>query len=153
MENKKLITRRGWQALKEKLAKLEKKRPALVERLEHARSMGDLSENSDYQNAREELEFLDQQINEIKAAIASSKVVENGLNAKRVVEVGSQVEVVSDGRKMTFSIVGEMESDPLSGKISDASPLGKALLGKKPGDIVTVNTPAGEKEYRVVALK
>jgi len=153
MEDKKLITRRGWQALKEKLAKLESKRPALVERLEHARSMGDLSENSDYQNAREELEFLDRQINEIKEAIAGSKVVENGLSAKRIVEVGSQVEVTLEGKRMVFSIVGEMESDPLSGKISDASPLGKALLGKKPGDVIVVNTPAGEKEYRIVALK
>jgi len=149
----KLITKGGFENLQKKLAKLEGKRPYLVERLEHARSMGDLSENNEYHSAKEDLEFLDRQIREIKEIITHSQVVQDHKDNHSRVSVGCRVKVVDgNGKQIVFIIVGDHESDPLKGKISYSSPLGKALFEKRVGEKVTVKMPKGTTHYKIVAI-
>ena len=148
----KLITKEGFENLQKKLAKLEGKRLHAVDRLEHARSMGDLSENSEYHIAKEDLEFLDRQIEEIREAIAHSRIVQNHKGCSQV-SVDCRVKVATDdGKQIAFLIVGDYESDPLKGKISYSSPLGKALFEKRVGERVTVRTPKGTTHYKIVAI-
>ena len=154
LDNKvKLITKEGFENLQKKLVKLEGKRPYSVDRLEHARSMGDLSENSEYHSAKEDLEFLDRQIGEMKEAIAHTRIAQNHRGNYLQVSVGCQVKVTTDnGKQIVFMIVGDHESDPLKGKISYSSPLGKALFEKRVGEKVTVETPKGIIHYKIVAI-
>ena len=131
MEKQIQLTSKGLEALKKELEELLKvKRPALVDRLSNARAQGDLSENSDYQNAKEELEFLEGRIEELESVIKNSKVVKDTDNGNNV-GVGTKVTVRVNGVKNTFEIVGEWEADLEHKKISHASPLGSALVGKK----------------------
>lgn len=148
------VTQVGFEALKKELEELTKvKRPALVDRLERARQEGDLSENSDYINAREELEFLDGRIDEIKEVIENAEVVSSsGGNGNRV-DIGTSVVVQTNGTKNEFHIVGEWEADPMARKISHESPLGKQLVGKKVGEEVEVEAPAGKLVYKILDIK
>lgn len=146
------LTEKGFEALKKELEQLLKvKRPALVDRLSNARSQGDLSENSDYQNAKEELEFLEGRIEELQLVIKNAKVVKDTNNGKNV-GVGTKVTVRVNGVKNTFEIVGEWEADMTNKKISHASPLGSALVGKKIGEKFEVEAPVGKILYEVVAI-
>ena len=146
------LTEKGLEALKKELEQLLKvKRPALVDRLSNARSQGDLSENSDYQNAKEELEFLEGRIEELQLVIKNAKVVKDTNNGKNV-GVGTKVTVRVNGVKNTFEIVGEWEADMANKKISHASPLGSALVGKKIGEKFEVEAPVGKILYEVVAI-
>ncbi|PIS15312.1 transcription elongation factor GreA [Candidatus Shapirobacteria bacterium CG09_land_8_20_14_0_10_38_17] len=147
-----LITKEGFENLRKKLLKLEDKRPYLVDRLEHARSMGDLAENSEYHSAKEDLEFLDRQIDESREAITHLRVAQNRNDHSRVL-LGCRVKVVADdGKQIVFMIVGDYESDPLKGKISYSSPLGKALFEKRVGDKAMVKTPNGIVHYKILAI-
>jgi len=146
------LTEKGLEALKKELERLLKvKRPALVDRLSNARSQGDLSENSDYQNAKEELEFLQGRIEELQLVIKNAKVVKDTNNGNNV-GVGTKVTVRVNGIKNTFEIVGEWEADMTNKKISHASPLGSALVGKKVGEKFEVEAPVGKILYEVVAI-
>lgn len=146
------LTEKGFEALKKELGELLKvKRPALVDRLSNARSQGDLSENSDYQNAKEELEFLEGRIEELQLVIKNAKVVKDTNNGNNV-GVGTKVTVRVNGVKNTFEIVGEWEADMANKKISHASPLGSALVGKKVGEKFEVEAPVGKILYEVVAI-
>ncbi len=146
------LTSKGLEALKKELEELLKvKRPALVDRLSNARAQGDLSENSDYQNAKEELEFLEGRIEELESVIKNSKVVRDTDNGNNV-GVGTKVTVRVNGVKNTFEIVGEWEADLEHKKISHASPLGSALVGKKVGEKFEVTAPVGKILYEVVAI-
>lgn len=146
------LTEKGFEALKKELGELLKvKRPALVDRLSNARSQGDLSENSDYQNAKEELEFLEGRIEELQLVIKNAKVVKDTNNGNNV-GVGTKVTVRVNGVKNTFEIVGEWEADMTNKKISHASPLGSALVGKKVGEKFEVEAPVGKILYEVVAI-
>lgn len=127
------------------------KRPKLVDRLSNARSHGDLSENSDYQSAKEELEFLDGRIDELSEVVKVA-VVADDVSTSKGVAVGTKVTVRVNGKEVVFSVVGEWEADPINKKISDSSPLGKALSGKKVGDKVEVEAPAGKVQYEIVAI-
>lgn len=127
-------------------------RPKAVTRLTAARAMGDLSENSEYTASREGLSLIDTRIAEISAIINNVEII-NITKNNSVVQLGDMVKVkVEDGHE-EFSIVGEMEADIMDKKISDTSPIGKALLGTKVGTTVTVTTPAGEVIYKVVEIK
>ena len=151
MKNSIKLTKEGLEALKIELKDLkEVKRPKLVDRLANARSQGDLSENSDYQSAKEELEFLDGRIEELEEVIKGAKVT----SAKKSdgIDVGTKVTVKVGGSKVIFDIVGEWEADPINKKISHESPLGKALFGKKVGEKVDVEAPAGKIQYEVIAI-
>lgn len=158
MKNKKYIdkkvqlTAKGLTALKVELEELIKvKRSALVERLSNARSQGDLSENSDYQNAKEELEFLEGRIEELENVIKNAVVVDDSKNGTGA-GVGTKVTVRVNGVKNTFEIVGEWEADIASKKISHTSPLGSSLVGKKVGEKFEVEAPVGKVIYEVVAI-
>lgn len=146
------ITSTGLGQLQAELAQLStQRRPQLVERLAIARSMGDLSENNDYQSAREDLSFVDGRIAELEELIKSSKVVKPASNTQ--VDFGHSVKVTVNGKQTVFQIVGEWEANPAQKKISHASPLGQALMGKQIGDQVEVAAPAGKIVYTIVAIE
>ncbi len=149
------VTQEGYEALKNELDQLVNvKRPNVVARLERARNEGDLSENSDYTNAREELEFLDGRIDELKHVVENAIVHANGSSSKTTtVDVGNKVKVKTDSGEHVFHIVGEWEANPLEKKISHESPLGKALSGCKVGDRVEVEAPAGMIKYEVLEIE
>jgi transcription elongation factor GreA len=148
------VTKQGLEALQNELNNLvETKRPKLVERLSFARSQGDLSENNDYQNAKEELEFLDGRIAELEEVLKNAVVVKTKNGRKSSVDVGTRVILKVDGQKQMFFVVGEWEADPKEKKISHTSPLGKALVGKKIGDKVDVEAPAGKLTYEILSIK
>lgn len=147
------VTEEGLEALKKELATLrDEKRPALVDRLANARSQGDLSENSDYQNAKDELEFLDGRIEELAEVLSRSVAVSPKGGSHGEVVLGTKVTVKNGVGNHTFHIVGEWEADPTQKKISHTSPLGQALLGRKVGDKVEVVAPAGKILYQVLEI-
>lgn len=151
MNNTLKLTKQGLDELKAELAKLkEDKRPQLVERLAKARGEGDLKENSDYQNARDDLGFLDGRIEELEHVIANAQVVQ--ANGKGQVSVGTKVRLKAGGNEHIFDIVGEWEADPAAKKISNTSPLGSALEGRKVGDTVEVQAPAGKINYEILSI-
>lgn len=147
------LTSEGLESLKKELELLTgTKRPKLVDRLANARLQGDLAENSDYQNARDELEFLDGRISEIEEVVKNASVVSGGKNGNGV-SVGTKVTVKVNGSTNVFHIVGEWEADPADKKISHTSPLGQALLGKSIGEKVEVEAPAGKVVYEILGLE
>jgi len=147
------ITKQGFENLKKELDELvNTKRPKLVERLANARSQGDLSENSDYQNAKEELDFLDGKISELEDVINKAEVVGGKINNGEIA-VGAEVTLKIQGEKHVYYIVGEWEADPTSKKISHNSPLGQALVGKKKGEKAEVEAPAGKVIYEILSIK
>jgi len=152
MKNNLKLTKSGLNDLKNELAELVNvKRPKLVDRLAYARSQGDLSENADYQSAREELEFLDGRIDELGEVIKTASVVSQPTGSG--VGVGTTVTVKVNNSKVVFNIVGEWEADPINKKISHQSPLGLALTGKKVGDKIEVEAPAGTIKYEIVNVE
>lgn len=147
------MTKNGLLKLKKDLAKLEEQRPEAVVRLETARQMGDLRENSEYHAAREDLALLDTQIDELKEILVNIKIVGKGSNGVSRVGLESLVTVKNNGREITYQLVGEHESNPLKGKISYTSPLGKALMGQRVGDRVVAKTPRGKINYQIITIK
>lgn len=147
------LTPEGYDALKNELSELIEKRPAVVDRLSNARSMGDLSENNDYQNAKESLDFLDDRIAELEVVLKTAQVVRHTNGKKSVVDIGANVKVRVNGIEHTFHIVGEWEADPKEKKISHESPLGQALVGKKVGQEVEVEAPAGKVIYKILSIE
>lgn len=147
------LTKEGLDTLKNELGELVSvKRPKAVERLAYARTQGDLSENSDYANAKEELEFLDGRIEELERVVKEAVVV-NGNGSKNGVDIGTTVTVKVNGDQHVYEIVGEWEADPVNKKISPESPLGQALTGKKIGEKVQVEAPAGSVTYEILAIE
>jgi transcription elongation factor GreA len=130
------------------------KRPEVIARIKSAKELGDLKENADYSSAREEQSFLEGRIAAIEQVLRDATVIETpvGEAAARVM-VGSNVTVEEeDGTIATFAIVGSTEADPAAGRISNVSPVGRALLGRSAGEDVVVTTPRGEIRYRITAL-
>ncbi len=128
------------------------RRPEVIDRVRSARQLGDLRENAEYHAAREEQSFLEGRIQTIEAHLRSAVVAERAEGDQRAA-VGSRVTVERDGERHEFSIVGARESDPSSGRISYASPVGQALVGRSVGDEAVVRTPGGEVRYLVVAIE
>jgi transcription elongation factor GreA len=127
--------------------------PEAIERVAKAREFGDLSENAEYHSAREDLAALEGRIEELKDIISRVNVVDIKKSGEEEVGIGSLVMVSINGKQHEFSIVGEWEADPAAKKISHESPLGKALLGKKVGDSVEVEAPAGKVAYTIKEVK
>ena len=143
------FTSKGLKELKVELKKLEEdKRPKIIDRVKVARDQGDLSENSEYTAAREELVFIDKRIADLEELIKGSKLINNH-SGKNEVRLGSQVTVKINGNEKTYEIVGEMEANPMKDKISDSSPIGKALMSKRKNDSVKIETPAGLVTYQI----
>ena len=150
------LTQQGLNELKAELqALLEVRIPEVIKRVAVARAHGDLSENAEYQNAREEQQLFEARAAEIEDVISKAKVVAN-TRSQTTVGMGSTVVVSMKGKKgktFTYTVVGEFEANPLEGRVSSDSPLGKALMGSKKGDNVTVKAPAGAVEYTIEELK
>lgn len=149
MKNQYLITAQGLQNLKDELVLRETvKKPEIQKSLEEARAQGDLRENDGYTLATEAFKANEFEITRIKNVIKNAKVVK--AIKKDTIEIGDTISVVdSNGKEIEFKLGGESESDPVRNVISNSSPLGKALIGKKVGDKVTVTTPRGTIEYTV----
>ena len=150
--NHQMLTQEGLEELQKEYNELKNvKRPETVTRLADARELGDLSENSEYAAAKQDLAFIDGRILELEEIIHTAKVVTN--HGKLNVEIGAHVTLHVNGKKDTFSLVGEWEADPSSKKISHSSPLGKALMGKKVGDEIEVDAPAGKVKYKILSIE
>jgi len=135
------------------LLKLEGRR-TVAERLKHAKELGDLSENSEYQEARDEQARLEGKIAELEDLLRNSAIIEKSVNVAGGVRVGSKVTVKKGGETRIFSIVGSNESKPNEGLISNESPIGQALIGKKEGEKTTVVTPTGiTVEYAIISIE
>lgn len=147
-----IITKEGLSELKRELAEIsEKKRPDVVNRLALARGQGDLSENSEYAAAKQDLSFIDGRIAELEMVISEAKVIISHPKAK--IDVGCKVTLHVNGKKDVYTIVGEWEANPFEKKISHSSPLGKALLGKKVGEKVEVEAPIGKIMYKIISIE
>ncbi|WP_042458652.1 transcription elongation factor GreA [Neobacillus dielmonensis] len=149
------MTQAGKEKLEQELEQLKTvKRKEVVERIKIARSFGDLSENSEYDSAKEEQAFVEGRITTLENMIRNAKIIEGGELADSV-SLGSSVTFVElpDGEEETYTIVGSAEADPFEGKISNDSPIAKSLIGRKVGEQVTVQTPGGEMSVRIVSIK
>lgn len=126
------------------------RRRELADRIEKAKDLGDLRENADYQEAKDELGMLEGRIIELDDALRRAVIIEGGSSDS--VSIGSTVTVTVGGREKVFRIVGSKEADPLKGLISNESPLGQALIGKKPGEEAEVAVPAGRIRYVIATI-
>lgn len=150
--NKILLTKEGLAELKaEHDALVNVKRPEAVARLAAARELGDLSENSEYAAAKQDLSFMDGRILELEEILHGAKIITS--HGKSHVDVGCRVQLHVNGKKEEFHLVGEWEADPMQKKISHESPLGKALMGKKVGEKVEVEAPAGKILYKILHIE
>lgn len=145
------LTQDGVDDLKNELTSLVAERPVIADNIKTAREFGDLAENAEYQSARQEQEKNENRISEIEAILANAEVITapKGNNGKVV--LGSTVKL-KNGSVKEFQVVGTVEADPLNGKISDESPIGKALLGKKVGDEVEIKTPVETSHFKIVEI-
>ena len=144
------LTHDGKTELEQELNELKSKRSDIAEKIANARDYGDLSENAEYDSAREEQGLLESRIAEIEEILQNAVMIEANKNTD-VVALGSTVEL-KNGSKVTYKVVGAVEADPLEGKISDESPIGAALMGKKVGDKATISTPKGETTYEIISI-
>ena len=145
------VTREGFEKLKRDLEELQKSRPEAVNNLATARAMGDLSENGLYAAAKARLRSIDSQIFRTEIQIKLADIVENISNER--VGIGSKVTIKSGETSKIISIVGDYESSPFEGKISQYSPLGKALIGRKKGEETQFNAPSGKISYTIVSIE
>jgi transcription elongation factor GreA len=154
MADKKIyLTKEGLAELRKEMDTLTRvKRPEVLTRVTQARNMGDLAENAEYAAVREELSFIDGRIDELEELLENAEVIK-GTASHTVVKLGSTVTLHAKGKKETFTVVGEWEADPKEKKISHESPLGKVLVGKKVGEKVEVEAPAGNISYIIVSVK
>ena len=154
-EQKKKYTKEGYQKLIDELDYLKTvKREEIKEALKAARDLGDLSENSEYDEARTQPGMNEARIAELEELIKNAIIMSDEEANKGVVSIGSTVVIeYKDGSKKTYDIVGSNEVDPLHGKISDLSPIGSALIGHEAGDVVYIYAPSGEKEVTVVSIE
>ena len=150
------MTLAGKQKLEEELEHLKTvKRKEVVERIKIARSFGDLSENSEYDSAKEEQGFVEGRISAIESMLRNAIIIEEAEGQSDIVTLGKTITFVElpDGDEEEYTIVGSAEADPFEGRISNDSPIAKALLGHKVDDIVKLSTPGGDMEVRIVSIK
>ena len=145
------LTKSGWEELKHELDELTKiKLPTAIQRVARARDFGDLSENSEYHAAREDLAMLEGRVEELEELLKRAVVIKTSQTKNRsTVGLGCKVTVAGNGATHEFDIVGEWEANPLQKKISVESPLGKALLGRKVGETVEFEAPIGKILYKI----
>lgn len=147
----KYLTKNGIEKIKKELEHLENvKRKEVIEKIKHAVSQGDLRENAGYATAKEEQSFIEGRIKELKSIISQAKVITKTNNEK--VHLGSTVYLESKQGKEKYQIVSGEEANILQGKVSFNSPFGRALLAKKQGDVVKINTPLGKSEYKIIKI-
>ncbi len=157
MAEKKIVTvtNEGLQKMKEELEYLKNvKRKEIVESIGIARSFGDLSENSEYDEAKNEQAKVEAQIAELEENLKHVKVISGEEIQTDTVNIGAKVKVLDLDRQteMEYTLVGSTEANPLEGKISDQSPIGKAIIGAKAGDMVLFSIPSGEKKIKILSI-
>lgn len=145
------LTQSGVDELQTELNTLTAKRPAIADAIKSARELGDLAENAEYQAALAEKDRNENRISEIETILQSVEIIKKPRGDSKV-QLGSLVKLKGAGKTKEFQIVGTVEADPLSGKISDESPIGQALLGKQENDAVEINTPDGTTTYKIVDI-
>lgn len=152
---KQMYTKQGYQDLVDELKYLKlTRREEIKEQIAVARGFGDLSENAEYDEARNEQAKVEARIQELEALIENAEIIDETTMDVRSISLGSVVKLYDEDfeEEITYSIVGSNQADPLEQKISDQSPIGRALMGKKAGDRVTVSAPAGELHFKVLEV-
>lgn len=155
-----ILTAEGLLKLEAELEELRTvKRLENEERLKEAISHGDLSENSEYDSAKDEQARIEGRILELEQMVKTAKVIDNTKKRKTKVELGATVEIedldpeYEEDKLQTYTVIGTTEADPFIGRISNESPIGMAIMGKKVGTVVTVRTPLGDHQYKIVKIK
>lgn len=149
------MTEEGKEKLEQELEELKTvKRGEIIERIKIARSFGDLSENSEYESAKDEQAFVEGRISTLENMIRFAQIIDNDHIAKDEVSIGKTVTFIElpDGEEEEYTIVGSAESDPFSGKISNDSPIAQAMIGSKVGDEVTISTPGGDMQVKITKV-
>ena len=144
------ITDEGKKELELELEELKSRRGEIAEKIANARDFGDLSENAEYDSAREEQGLVETRVAEIEDILMNADIIKAGNSTS--VRLGSKIELKTGSKTYAYSVVGPVEADPLDGKISNESPIGEAVMGKKVGDKVTISTPKGETTYELTAI-
>jgi len=144
------ITAEGQKELEKELVGLKARRGDVAEKISNARDFGDLSENAEYDAAREEQGLLETRIAEIEDIINNADIIKS--TRKTTIDLGSRVELKTGGKAVNYIIVGPVEANPLEGKISNESPIGMALYGKKVGDSAVITTPKGSVTYKIAQI-
>jgi transcription elongation factor GreA len=151
------ITKRGAEKLKAELQQLKtKERPAIIQAIAEARAQGDISENAEYDAAKDRQGFIEGRIQEIEGKLSAAQIIDPaGINGEGRVVFGSTVELEDEdsGKQVTYQIVGEDEADLKLGLINVSSPIARALIGKEEGDSVEVQAPGGSRNYEIVSVK
>jgi len=145
------FTSETFEKMKAEVERLTAERTEVIKRLQAAREMGDLSENGAYKYAKFELGSIGRQLRDLNYKLRYGVVKEKGVGD--IVEFGTKVKLLGNGREVEFMLVSKHESDPAHQKLSDESPMGMAVIGKRKGDVVQVTTPAGVVEYRIVSVE
>jgi transcription elongation factor GreA len=150
------ITKKGYEALKAELDRLRKiERPKVIEAIAEARGHGDLSENAEYEAAKERQGFIEARIAELERKLADARIIETANLSGDTVVFGATVVLIEQesGEKKQYTLVGQDETDLKNGKISVQSPVGKALIGRRVGELVEVQTPARLVEYEIIEIR
>ncbi|HEX2667101.1 MAG TPA: transcription elongation factor GreA [Gammaproteobacteria bacterium] len=151
------LTVRGAERLREELKRLKGvDRPKVIQAIAEARAHGDLKENAEYHAAREQQGFIEGRIQDIEGKLGNAEIIDvSQINANGKVIFGATVQLADEdsGNEVTYQIVGEDEADIKAGRISIGSPIARGLIGKEQGDVVTIRTPAGEKQFEIVEVK
>ena len=145
------LTSSGKKELELELKELMGRRGEVATKISEARDFGDLSENAEYDVAREEQGLVETRISEIENILINTEIIKNGSNGSKI-GLGSKVELKTGKKSVNYTLVGPVEADPLSGKISNESPIGKALFGKKVGDEVVISTPKVNIVYKIESV-
>lgn len=150
------MTKEGKEKLEKELHYLKTdRRQEVVQRIKIARDFGDLSENSEYDAAKDEQAFVEQRIAQLENMIRNAKIIENDEENNNVVTLGKSVTFIElpDGEEETYTIVGSAEADPFEGRISNDSPMAKSLIGQEVGSEVTVSTPGGDIQVKIIKVE
>lgn len=145
------LTDDGRKELEEELDNLKARRGEIADKIAEARDYGDLSENAEYDSAREEQGIVETRVAEIEDILMNAESIKAG--KKSAVSLGTSVTLKNAQKQVTYTVVGPVEANPIEGKVSDHSPIGAALMGKKVGDQVVITTPKGEVTYEIIELK
>ncbi|GCF92370.1 transcription elongation factor GreA [Enterococcus florum] len=149
------MTLEGKEKLEQELEELKTvKRGEIIERIKIARSFGDLSENSEYESAKDEQAFVEGRISTLENMIRFAQIIENDNINSDEISIGKTVTFIEqpDGDEEAYTIVGKAEADPFSGKISNDSPIAQAMIGKKVGDVISISTPGGDMQVKIVKV-
>ncbi|MFA4937248.1 MAG: transcription elongation factor GreA [Patescibacteria group bacterium] len=149
--NQSYITKQGLQKLKQELVELKEARRDIASRIQDAKELGDLSENAEYQEAKNAQAFNEGRILDVENVLKNAEVIKE-TRQNNTVQVGSSIKVKSDGEEADYKIVGSNEADPSQGLISNESPLGTAFIDKKLNDVVEVEIPSGKKSYTIISI-